>query len=68
MSDIQMLGSASKLGFKEAGKLTPYLLCYKSREMTSDLHPELKSEDFVLNIMNGTQAKTLGKYGSDYLY
>lgn len=43
----------------------PCVLFYKPQDTTSDLHPELKREDFVLIIMNSAQAKLLGKYGSD---
>ncbi|XP_068083806.1 uncharacterized protein, partial [Anabrus simplex] len=44
---------------------SPCVLFYKPQGTTSEKHPNLRSDDFVLIIMNSAQSEILKKYGSD---
>jgi hypothetical protein len=43
------------------------VLFYKAQETTSEKHPELKYDDFVLVIMNSGQEEMLKQFSSDYV-
>lgn len=41
------------------------VLYYKPQDCICDVHPELKSDDFVLVLMNNAQAEMMEKFGGD---